>query len=83
MPRIRLALRALRLIPGLLIALAVAGCPVADDESATGALVFPDNFIWGVAGSAYQTEGGNSNDWEREIEQVGPLSGERPGGQLL
>ena len=32
-------------------------------------LVFPKNFLWGTATSAYQVEGGNKNDWS-EWEKV-------------
>ncbi len=36
-----------------------ADAPPADPD----ALVFPDGFLWGVAMSAFQTEGGAQNDW--------------------
>jgi beta-glucosidase len=41
---------------------------------------FPDDFMWGVSQSAYQTEGGNTNDWteweqknaDRLADEAGP-----------
>lgn len=44
---------------------------------------FPDGFVWGASGSAYQTEGGNyNNDWY-QWEQISPLLMEAPAGDAV
>ena len=43
--------------------------PRSMEDTGASALTFPDGFLWGVATSAYQYEGGNTNcqwyAWER------------------
>ena len=44
-------------------------------------LKFPNGFLWGAAGSAYQTEGGNNNSdwwaWEHSARREDQLFAER------
>jgi beta-glucosidase len=62
----------------------MAGGLILDGLSAgdalTGDLRFPDGFVWGVATSSHQYEGGNTNNqWYAWEERGGVVTGERAG----